>query len=314
MNKNLYITILAISISHIMTVNCGPNRYLQKIKDFFRPSMIEEVEQQEFPAATIESIDITNINGHITIQTGPKKSLFVKATKRARKANNLDTVAITINENKPNHLGIATRYSGPKNKRNSVIVDYELIVPASLNVKLKTTGRGDIVIKNIQGTIEAVAQDNITIAHTQKSVLAQTIKKGSITILHTAGPIEARTYAGTIKGEHIAHSFYADTTKGNINLTYKNLPSTACLDLKSSSGNIILALPTETSAQVRGHTAYGTFMSEHQIQLKSYTTLLNKQAWIRFKKEIEGTLGSGQATIALRSTKGNIKIIETKMT
>jgi len=37
-------------------------------------------------------------------------------------------------------------------------------------------------------------------------------------------------------------------------------------------------------------------------------------AWTKFKKEVDGTIGTGEATIALHSINGNVKITEVKNT
>lgn len=311
MNKKVYIILLAINISHVVVINGKQRNYGEKIKSFFC-SASEKVEQHEYNALLIESLSITNCNGNITIHTGPKKSLFVRTTSRARKKENLELVTIAIDESKRNHLSITTQCN--EKKKNRVSVDFEIIVPASLNLELAITGNGDMTIKNVLGKIHATAHGNISITNTKNLVVAQTDKKGSISIINSSGPVNTQSYSGNIIGENIAHNFSAHTAKGNIILACKKIPFTGWLDAKTSSGNIILALPADTNAHIHGHTIHGTFMSDHPILLKPYTTSLNKEAWKIFKQKVDGTLGSGDATIALASTSGNIKIIETKTT
>ena len=140
-------------------------------------------------------------------------------------------------------------------------------------------------------------------------VSAETLKKGTISVVNAHGPIEAYTKQGMIIGENIAHNFNARSTSGKIEVSYKKLPSTSSVDLCSTSGNIILALPTDTNAEIYGQTTNGTITSEHEITLSPRTTKLNKTAWTEFTKHVDGTLGDKQASIALHSNKGNIKIL-----
>jgi hypothetical protein len=142
----------------------------------------------------------------------------------------------------------------------------------------------------------------------------QTGKKGSISILNAHGPIEAHTQQGNITAENITHNCNARSTSGKITLTYKNVPATSSINLTSTSGNIVLGLPAETNAEICGNTTYGTFMSDHDITLKSYTTKLNKITWKQFTQHVEGTLGTGDATIKINSAKGNVKIVENVIT
>lgn len=310
MNKNLYM-ILFVTIIILTTINCtAKTSFHEKIKKILHSNSAEKIDQKEFPATSISSLSLTHINGSITIKTGPKKSLFLRTIKRARKESLLDSLEVVTQINN-NHLAITTKNN---NKRNAGSVEYELIIPASLDVAINNSGYGNISIKDVHGEIDIVTHDNITIINPKKLASMQTLKKGSISIVNAHGPIEAYTQQGNITGENITHNCDARSTSGKITLTYKKLPETSSINLTTTSGNIMLALPAETNAAIFGNTTYGTFMSEHDITLKPYTTKLNKTAWSQFTKNVDGTLGTGDATIQIKSTKGNVRILETVIT
>jgi len=309
MDKNVYILLLVIITTHTVTTQCAMQHCLHKTKSFFTRTLLEKVDQKELSAESINRISIDNMNGPVTIKTGPQKLLVIKTTTRAKKQTDLDNIEIVIDANTHNHLAIATVYNGTKIAGS---VEYELIVPATVNIALTITGNGDACIKDIHGIIDVVANDNITITNTKKLVCAQTLKKGSIHIINSLGPVEAQSQQGSIIGENIAHSFSAHSTTGKVNVAYKKLPSISSINLKTTSGNIILALPEETNAEIRGGTIHGFLLSELPITLRSFTTPLNKSAWSKFTKEVDGTLGSGEATINVQSTKGNVRVVETK--
>jgi hypothetical protein len=284
----------------------------KKITSFLSNYKLEKIDQRELPATPINSISINNINGPITIKTGWKKnSIFLKTTKRAKKEEDLRHIKVVVDSSKNDHLAITTKHI---NSKLVGLVEYELIVPASLNITLNISGTGDACIKDVHGAINVVTNDNITISNSKKLVSARTLKKGTINITNALGPVDAQTHQGNITGENIAHSFNAHSTSGKVTVAYKKLPSTGTIDLKTTSGNIILALPTDTNAEIKGHTTHGTLVSDHVITLKPYATQLNSFAWNKFKKEVDGTIGSGEATIALHSIKGNLKISEIKTT
>jgi|SRR4030095_3924071 len=310
MNKKLYM-MLAITFYFPISIALPTKQPLKKIKSFLARNKPEKIEQKELSTLHVDSVSIHNINGPITIKTGWKKnSLFLKTTKRARKHEDLNNLKIIIDSSKEHHLAIATKQI---DKKISGTVEYELIVPASLNIALSISGNGQALIKDISGTIQVVANDTITISNTHNNVSAQTFKKGSIIVSNASGPVSAITQYGNIVGNAINNNFSAHSTTGKITVAYAKLPSTSSVELESIAGNIFLMLPTDTNAEIRGHTAHGTIISEHYITLKPYATQLNRTAWNRFTKEVNGILGTGQATIALRSTKGNVKIIETKI-
>lgn len=310
MNKQVY-AIFVISLVFTAGSCKGKTSFQKKIKTFFCGDLLEKVHQEEFCAASIDMLSLNAINGSIIIKSGPKKSLFLKTIQRAKKEEDLNAMQIIVDTHVNNHLSITTK-DNSKKMRGSV--DYELIVPASLDLALAVTGKGNVYIKDVHGIIQVVAQDAIVITNTKELVSVQALKKGAITVINALGPVEAYSEQGAIRGENIANSFDAHSIKGRINVTYKKLPTTSSIKLKTTSGNITLALPADTNAEICGHTTQGTLLSEHNITLKPYTTKLNKSAWNKFTKEVNGVLGTGEATIMLHSTKGNVKIVETKTT
>lgn len=305
MNRFVYMMI-AVVLTCSISSNNNAQHFVKKIKSFWNGNAIEKIDQKEFPASSISSLSLNNINGSVTIKTGPKKSLFLRTIKRVRKEPILDMLEV-ITEICGNHLAITTKNN---NKKKAGFIDYELIVPASLDIAINITGNGTVFIKDVHGAIDVVSCDDITVINSKKLVSAQSCKKGSISVINPNGPVEAYAQQGNIIGENIVHNFDARSTSGKIDATYKNVPTTSLVHLTTLSGNITLALPSKTNAAICGQTMHGTFMSDHEITIKSYTTPLNKIAWNKFKKEVDGTLGSGDATIALHSTSGNIKIIE----
>jgi hypothetical protein len=313
MNKSVYIIVfLGFISSHTHLLHAEKiSTKIKSLIDNFRSYKYEDIKQKVYQDLSINSIAITNINGPITITTGWKKDIIsLKATKRAKKETDLNNIKI-VNTIQNNQLEITSRHVNPKLVG---LVEYELIVPASLNINLVITENGNVCINDINGTINVVANDNITITNTNQAVSARTLKKGSISITNAQGAVNAQSHHGNIYGENIAHNFTAQSTSGKINVTYKTLPAASTVDLKTTSGNIVLALPTDTNAEIRGKTTHGTLISDHSITLKPYATQLNNMAWNKFKKEVEGTIGLGQATIALNSISGNVKIAEVKTT
>jgi hypothetical protein len=309
MNKIVYTILLCgITSSFCATDRQSP---FEKITSFLSGYKLEKIDQRELPTTSINNISISNINGPISIKTWKKNSIFLKTTKRAKKEEDLDHIKIIVDASTTDHLVITTKHI---NQKLAGLVEYELIIPASLDITLSISESGDASIKNVHGTINVVTNDNITISKSKKTVSARTLKKGNINIANTLGPIDAHTHHGNINGENIAHSFNAHSTSGKISVAYKKLPSTSAIDLNTTSGHITLALPTDTNAEIKGHTTHGTLISDHIITLKPYATQLNSSAWNKFKKEVDGTIGSGEATIALHSIKGNLKINEIKTT
>jgi hypothetical protein len=312
MNKKLHFIALSALIQLTIQAQFNAQRSIKKITSFFTHYTAEQIDHKEFPATTLHTLSIENINGPITIKTGwEKESLFLKTTKRAKKKSDLENITIVDDQINKKHLSIFTQYT---HKKLQGLVEYELLVPSSMTIQLKTN-EGDIIINDIQGHVKAIAHNgNISIINTKNNIQAQTVKTGNIFIDTAYGPVESYTNNGNVTINGACNGVVANATKGTVSVNYKTLPSLSKIKLGTIAGNISLALPATTNASIYGNTAHGTVMSEHLITLKECTTKLDNHAWNRFKKEVDGFLGSGDATISLKSTYGNIKITETKIT
>ncbi len=288
------------------------DHYKKKIKSFFDFSTEKKIEQKEFPASCITSLSIENRYGPITIKTGwKKKSLCLKTIQHSKPKNNAKETNIVIDTSTPHHMSMYTKeYGHPK----QLFVEYELIIPTHMNIIL-TTEHGDISIENIEGNIKARTHTgSISINNTKGSISAQSLTKGSLYIKKAAGKINAITEYGDIIIQQTNNSITARTKKGKIDVVCEKLPPSESLSLETSSGNILVTLPKEISATINCSTLHGTITSEHYITLKPYTTQLNTIAWNKIKKEIQGTIGSGDASISLSTMYGTIKILETDKT
>ena len=312
MNYTLYMLLLL----SLYTADSNTTSFMQssvkKITSFFTPHSLEKIDHKELSTTSLTSIAIENHNGPITIKTGWKKNyLCLKTIRRAKKQTDLDTIKIIADSTQPHHLAITTKHTGEKIKGS---VEYELIVPAALTVSLKTEN-GDISINDIEGSVRTITNNgSISVINASNSIYAESTTHGNIYIQSACGPVEALSYTGDITINNAHNSVTAHSTKGKITVDYVTLPYDSSVQLATTTGNITLTTPPSIQAQIKGSTSYGTVFSDHYITIDSYTTQLNNNAWNKFKKEVNGVIGSEQAHISLCSTHGNIKILQTKST
>ena len=299
-------TLLSFAFIH-SPLTASPS--FKKVSAFFGGYPYEEVLQKEYKIEKQGTMIIKNIDGPITITTGWKKNtIFLKAIKKSNKPEQLPYIKVVDKQIAPDKLMIKTEYTQTKTKG---FVEYELIVPTDIRLQI-STNQGAIKIKEIQGPISATTvQGDIEIIKTNNVIHAQTTKTGSIVIDQAHGAISATAHHGDITIDHSYQSILATTSKGHISAICNAVPSTSSIRLETNSGLITLALPTTTNASFRGKTVRGTITSNHYLTLKPCTTKLNTMAWSRFKKEVDGIFGTGEAEIKCRSNYGNIKIVET---
>lgn len=93
-------------------------------------------------------------------------------------------------------------------------------------------------------------------------------------------------------------------TSGAINAEFLSLPLQGSVSLKSLKSSVSLILPPKTNAHLKAVTLYNTIISQHVITLNPITMLLNKKSWDRCKKEINGIIGKGGASLDISASSG----------
>lgn len=276
------------------------------IKSYFYKKPHEEVVQKELPMDKRYMLIIKNKGeGNVVINEWGQNSIQLKATKLAPQKELLDNIDINTAFTKK-AITITTSYKDEKTKGG---VNYELIIPQNTTVKV-AVNKGSITVNRINGPISATTQTGNIIVNNTKGVLIAKTDRGNIVVNKIQGNIRAVAQNGNIIIDKSTKSIIAKTKKGAIKTTCKNVRSLDTILLSTQSGNISLGLPTTTNADLQARTNRGKLLSEHYITIKPQTVKLDRHMWARCRREVNGTMGSGEATIKLSATSGNIKIIK----
>ncbi len=280
------------------------------ISRFFSTHSHEEIFDKEYETEPGTKLCINNLKGDITIERSWKENkLCLRAVKRCSKPEFIDQLGIQENQKKGEGscVSIKTTCENPKIQGR---IDYSLIIPADMPIELSTQ-KGSIKVSEAHGTVSAMTiNGDIEITSSSKNIHAQTEQTGAITIYQAHGNIDVCTNKGNIAIHDTVSNVTATTEKGKISAFCSKVPHTSHIKLSSSSGQIVLALPSSVDANFFGRTDRGTLTCQLPITLKPQTTTLDRKTWDRFKKEVDGTLGTGEAEIKLSCRSGNIKIVE----
>lgn len=283
---------------------------LQKVYAFFGANVYQQAINTEYELENPGILTLENMQGSITVTAeSNKKKVLVSAVKKAHTEKTLPHIHIKgslTQTNNTNHLTLRTEFD----KDAIGEIDYSLIVPKGITLHL-TTDQGNITIGQAHGPISASTNSgSITITKAGSTVKAQA-ENGSISIADAAENVTAHTSHGNITIEGSKKSVVAQTQKGEIIAHCLQLPATSRIQLSTQAGNVKLTLPENVNAAIFGQTEKGTLVSDAFIDIKPRTTKLDKKAWKQFQKEVEGTLGSGEAEIKVTTAHGNIKIAQT---
>lgn len=276
---------------------------------FIPPKLHQETIYEKINPKMASLLSVKNDCGNVTVSADKNETLIaLKVTKKSPLAERLSKLAY---KQAANAQEILIEHPGTE-LQDYESIDFDIIVPQRLAQTI-TTKSGNIISKDCTTPARlSTTQGNIEVYNAHNSTDAITQEKGMVTFYHPHARVKAQTQNGNITIFDSHHSVIASTQNGNIKLEAKDVPSTATINLSSVSGTIAAQLPSEVNADVQAYTKYGTITCDHMITLKPFTTQLNRQAWRRLQKEIEGTLGSGEAQIKLSSVKSDIKLLEAK--
>jgi len=264
----------------------------------------EDIIQKEFPLNQNGKVSIKNIWGNINVTTWKQDMVQIKITKSTTKPEFVEKVSVNI---RASEKQIIIETKEQRDAAGKVEVLIELIVPQGAQVNA-ITKKGAISIKGLQAPAKARTENgNIEIANVQGAIVTSS-DYGNIEISSSSEDIRAHTLNGNITIDEAGRNIVARTKKGAIRTSCKKVEQLDTVSLSTKSGNIVLDLPEQVNAELLAKTNKGKIISEHFITIKPQTTQLNKKNWARMRKEIDGTLGSGDASIKLTAGSGNIKI------
>ena len=189
----------------------------------------ERVIHQTFELNELGTVELSNVNGDVTIRGWDKKQVDIKATKRGP-AEFLDDIEIEIDAS-PERLTIETKY--PRTRREThVSVEYELMVPK--HAKLDS-------ITNVNGAIDVAG---------------------------VQGEIRINTVNGSAEMNGTTSSVDAETVNGNITAKWIEFPSNGAVKMRTVNGSLELELPSNANADVEASSMNGSIHTDFPITVQ----------------------------------------------
>lgn len=195
-------------------------------------------------------------------------------------------------------------------------VHYDVLVPETYNLKIKTAG-GKISVADLQGEADLhTSGGSITAGQISGPIAAQTsggsirlensdgsadlkTSGGSITVGEVSGTVVARTSGGSIKLKGVHGNVNARTSGGSIQadlLSQINEPA----ELRTSGGSIRLSVDESFRAEIDAQTSGGRVSCDLPVTV---------QGSIK-KSRLHGKLNGGGPLLTLKTSGGSIYISE----
>ncbi len=237
------------------------------------------------------TLDLSNVNGSITIEAWDRSEIEVRADKIAKSPNEdeankaLQRLKVFV-DSKPSRLRVEAKFPHQHNgvlgwlsgRNVETKVEFKVHIPREVNLEIEnvngaislTGGKGEISLVTVNGGVTASdAQGNVKLESTN----------GGIEAVRTRGVLSAATINGRVEAQLI------ELGAGKISL-------------ESTNGGISLELPASARANLSASTTNGHVSCDFEVD------------GTKKRSRIEGTLNGGGPEIELDTVNGSISISE----
>ena len=253
---------------------------------------LKQVNEKVFPLSDAGRLEVQNQNGRITVEAWGRKDVRVQITRIVRTSDDSRAEAlmkdlradVTVTRDR---IRIESR--SPKREENVGIWDvlgqrvtalnihYYIQAPAGTRLVLETTN-GEIRVRGMAG-----------------GITGQTVN-GAIEIAGASGSVEVSTTNGNVTLSGLGGNARAGTTNGDMTAAFSRLAAEGDVELATTNGNVIVTLPGDAGAAIDAATSNGRVTVGFPIQSRGVIS----------SKTVRGTIGKGGASVALRTTNGNV--------
>ncbi len=236
-----------------------------------------------------DKLDVSNLNGTVTISGWDYDYVDIEAkltTWHGKKE--LDKVEIEIIKDKV--WQINTKHLAQNVKASC---DYEIKIPAVLNLQSIETTNGSINLSNAKGKVILRASNGSLKVNNLDGTLEAFTSNGSIKISEVTGKVNATTNNGRIEVQKAAQLKNAITTNASITVKMAQLKNDVLLS--TSNGSINVYLSSKVNAEIIAKTS--------NSNIESHSLPIRKEH--HAKSDFKGTIGKGSYQLnALTSNAG----------
>ena len=238
---------------------------------------VQDSYDDTFEVGESPRVVVNNVNGNVRCEVGQDNAVRVQAT--LRNAEAVDYRAVQ--------------------KGDTITVDVKTRGTRSLLGFLGRSGRTDlIVISPRRSGLELKVMNGAIEADGFEGAAAASAQSGKITLIGCDGAVRARSTNGAIDLENARGSIDAATMNGPLNYAGEMLPGSENR-LKTMNGQVRVTLLGTPSLRIDASCSHGRISSEFPGLTVSG----------QVGRRLEGTLGDGEAKLAVRTMNGSISIV-----
>ena len=193
-------------------------------------AVYDEVERS-FEVGSDAKFAIDNVNGSVEINSWSQNTIKVIAKLKAKKQEHLDRMSVEMNQT-GNGVSVETKYEKTSwgNNNSSGQVNYQVMVPETVDLKNVSLVNGSLVIKDI------------------------------------AGDVKAELVNGSIKASGLSGNGEFSSVNGSVTVSYESIAADVSeIDLETVNGSVKLSVPSSVSARVNAETMHGGLKNDFDL-------------------------------------------------
>jgi DUF4097 and DUF4098 domain-containing protein YvlB len=230
--------------------------------------------EQTYPLSANGTVNVSNVNGSITVEAWDRNEVKLEAIKTADSKETLSEMTIQI-ESKPNsfcvqaeHDSWTNRNGGEKwNRNRKMEVQFHLTVPRTAVLSGIETVNGSVTVSNFTN------QTNVSAVN------------GQVTATNLRGAANLSTVNGTVVAD------------------FDRLEPGSKISLETVNGKVNLTIPSDSSATVKAESVNGNITNDFGLPVR-------KGKYVG--RDLYGKLGSGDTNVKLESVNGELAILKKK--
>jgi hypothetical protein len=218
-------------------------------------------------SARIEVIgeDRDDAQFEVTVEQSSRKIVTPSGTKDLKAA----AYSLEVDED-DNHISVDTDW-----RTDKVIIVAR--IPRRADLELSTTNNGEIIVRNITGTLQ---------------------------LENTNGPITARNISGSV---------IAESVNEHIDVSFANIDKESAMSFETINGDLTLGLPDQAGVQLHIDSAGGEILSDFEVDVQPSKPVVERRndrggVEVRVESVIIGNINGGGPVIKLKTLHGDIEV------
>lgn len=247
------------------------NQKVFKNQDASAVVRLDETErfEQTYPLSAKGRINVSNINGSITVEAWDRNEVKLEAIKTADTRENLADVNIKIDA-RADSFSVEADYENTNQRNKGEWKNYR-----KLEVEFRLTVPRTAVLDEIETVNGSVSVANF-VNYTRVSAVN--------------GEVRAANLRGTAK---------LSTVNGTVDASFDRLETGSQISLETVNGRVNLQIPSDANATVKADTLNGSITNDFGLPV-------SKGEYVG--RDLHGKIGSGDVQIRLNSVNGGLSI------